>query len=70
MIIMARNYLWDFKNRREQHKYLVELEECLKFGFRHTPNITKHSKERWRKVYNVHNKGWSLKRGTGDWISR
>ena len=67
---MARNYLWEFKNRREQHKYLVEFEECLKFGFRHTPNITKHSKERWRKAYNVHNKGWSLKRGTADWVSR
>lgn len=71
MIIMARNYLWEFKNRREQHKYLVRFERCMKLCFRQTPNPTKYSKERRRTVYNIrHNKGWSLKRGTADWISR
>lgn len=68
---MARSYLWEFKNRREQHKYLVRFERNAKFCLRQTHNFTKHSKERHRTIYNIrHNRGWSLKRGTADWVSR
>ena len=68
---MARNYLWEFNNRREQHKYLVRFERNMKFCFRRTPNLAKHSKERRRTVYSIrHNKGWSLKRGTADWVKQ
>ena len=58
---MARKHFWDFKNRRQQHKEMVDLEQCLKFGFRQIPNVTRHSKERWRKVEGFHNREWALK---------
>lgn len=32
---MSRKYFWEFKNRRQQHRYLVSEEECLKFNIRH-----------------------------------
>lgn len=65
---MSRKHPWDFKNRREQHKYLVDLEQCCKFSFRHIPNITKHSKKRWREVENYHNREWALKQQDNKWI--
>lgn len=65
---MSRKHPWDFKNRRQQHKYMVDLEQCLKFGFRHIPNVTKHSKERWREVENYHNKEWALKQQDNKWV--
>ena len=45
----SRKHFWEFKNRRQQHRYLVYEEECLKFNVRHQSKAIKRTK-RWRQV--------------------
>lgn len=49
---MSRKHLWEFKNRRQQHKFLVDAGWCVKQTERHRVHATKHSKKR------VHNIAW------------
>lgn len=46
---MSRKHFWEFKNRRQQHRYLVYEEECLKFNVRHQSKAIKRVK-RWRQL--------------------
>ena len=46
---MSRKHFWEFKNRRQQHRYLVYEEECLKFNVRHQSQAIKRTK-RWQQV--------------------
>ena len=57
---MIRKHGLEFKNRRQQHKLLVDAEWCIKQTERHGVHVTKHSKKRWRKVENFHNKERAL----------
>lgn len=58
---MSRKHPWDFKNRREQHKYLVEVEKFNKQYWRKAYRETKHTKERWRKATFMRTSAWIKK---------
>lgn len=64
---MARSYLWEFKNRRQQHRYLVYEEECLKFNVRHQSKAIKRTK-RWRQVDSYFRREWKVKQQGNKWI--
>ena len=53
---MSRKHPWDFKNRREQHKYLVDFKKDNKYILRHMHHDTVHTKERWRKADYLHDR--------------
>lgn len=65
---MSRKHFWEFKNRRQQHRFLVAREQCFKFNLRHMSNPTKHSKDRWRKVENYYNREWVLEQQDNKWV--
>lgn len=65
---MARNYLWEFKNRREQHKYLVRFERNTKFCLRQTHNLTKHSKKRLHNIAWYYARERALEQQDNKWI--
>ncbi len=65
---MSRKHLWDFKNRRQQHKYMVDLEQCLKYNWRHGRHDTVHTKRRWRKVDYLRGREWIKKARANGWI--
>lgn len=65
---MARCYLWEFKNRREQHKYLVRLERNAKLCLRQTHNLTKHSKKRLRNIAWCYIRERALEQQSNKWI--
>lgn len=65
---MSRKHPWDFKNRREQHKYMVDLEQCLKYNWRHMRHDTVHNKRRWREAEYLHGKDWVIKARANGWI--
>lgn len=58
---MSRKHPWDFKNRREQHKHLVNFEQCYKYALRHMHHGTAHTKERWRKAEYIRGRDWIIK---------
>lgn len=58
---MSRKHPWDFKNRRQQHKALVEVEKSDKQYWRNAYHETKHSKERWRKATFMRTGAWVKK---------
>ena len=64
---MSRKHFWEFKNRRQQHRYLVYKEECLKFNVRHQPKAIKCAK-RWRRIDNYYHREWKVKQQGNKWI--
>lgn len=65
---MSRKHPWDFKNRREQHKYMVNLEQYCKHNFRHMRHDAVHSKRRWRKAEYIRGRDWIVKARLNGWI--
>lgn len=65
---MSRKHPWDFKNRREQHKVLVDFEKSCKHILRHMHNSTVHTKERWRKAEYIRGRDWIIKARLNGWI--
>lgn len=65
---MSRQRFWEFKNRRQQHKFIVAQEQYFKFNLRHMRNVTRHSKKRWRKAEDFYNREWVLKQRANKWI--
>lgn len=65
---MSRKHPWNFKNRREQHKYMVETEKADKRGRHDCYNETTHTKERWRKAEYIRERDWLIKARLNGWI--
>lgn len=68
---MSRKHPWDFKNRREQHKALVEVERCHKQyckAYYKAYHETKHTKEGWRKVDYLRCRDWFIKARVNGWV--
>lgn len=64
---MSRKHFWEFKNRRQQHRYLVYGEECLKFNVRHQSKAIKRTK-RWRQVDRYFCRERALSQRDNKWI--
>ena len=65
---MSRKHSWDFKNRHQQHKALVEVEKCYKQYWRNAYHETKHTKKGWRKVDYLRGREWIKKARANGWI--
>ena len=64
---MSRKHFWAFKNRRQQHRYLVYEEECLKFNVRHQSKVIKRVK-RWRQLDGYFRRERKVKQRNNKWI--
>ena len=65
---MSRKHPWDFKNRRQQHKALAEVEKWHKQCWRNAYHETKHTKEGWRTVDYLRGGEWIKKARANGWV--
>lgn len=47
---------------------MVDLEQCLKYNWRHMCHDTVHNKRRWREAEYLHGKDWIHKARANGWV--